>query len=422
MYCTGAKNGAVYLMHRWVILALPSNLTAPVQYYILIGHVLLSRLLELPKISLEGHLPGREYHTAFSYAALVLHQHFKWHGNKKKLGVTPESWQDPHEGIQDCNHTYSTNLWLNNSWCVYINADKGFLLVIASSLWLLVCFPSRLVQWSIIHDSAALPSDIKPWNAWIHLDPSHWHFHSTSSDMAIRYGNIIKSSCLRLSSSSHWFDADRKHPQSQNILKLLRHVCGILCGLGKQSAGSWGIIDNLSAVPQQCSMAAKLRSNILAVAAYNASVDLTVTKYLRIPRDWKKNKTMEFSLFVICDFWRPKKHKEFWKTSPPLHCKFYSHRTNMWYELNIHNIHSRLRMKRSTPYRRGHWVTTSLCKYHITPPRVPRNSTTLEEFVKENMENCQNLVVASSHSKKSELGWNKYLEIVILTLDTCKTN
>lgn len=82
--------------------------------------------------------------------------------------------------------------WLNNSWCVCINADKGFLLVIASSLWLLVCFPSRLVQWSIIHDSAALPSDIKQWNAWIHLDPSHCHFHSTSSDMAIHYGNIIK--------------------------------------------------------------------------------------------------------------------------------------------------------------------------------------------------------------------------------------
>ena len=234
--------------------------------------------------------------------------------------------------------------------------------------------------------------------------------------MAIHYGNIIKSSCLRLSSSSHWFDADRKHPQSQNILKLLQHVCVILCGLGKQSAGSWGINDNLSAVPQQCSMAAKLRSNILAVAAYNASVDLTVTKYLRIPRDWKKNKTKEFSLFVI--FGDPKSTKN----SEKLPHLFLASSTVTGPTCDESNIHSRLRMKRSTPYRRGHWVTTSLCKYHITPPRVPRNSTTLGEFVRENMENCQNLVVASSHSKKSELGWNKYLEIVILTLDTCKTN
>ena len=120
MYCTGAQNGAVYSMHRWAILAFPSNLTAPVQYYILIGHVLLSRLLELPKISLEGHLPGSEYHTAFSYAALVLHQHFKWHGRiKKKLGVTPESWQDPHEGIQDCNHTYSTTVTQQFLMCLH---------------------------------------------------------------------------------------------------------------------------------------------------------------------------------------------------------------------------------------------------------------------------------------------------------------
>lgn len=188
MYCTGAKNGAVYLMHRWVILAFPSNLTARVQYYILIGHVLLSRLLELPKISLEGHLPGSEYHTAFSYAALVLHQHFKWQRIKKKLGVTPESWQDPHEGIQDCNHTYSTTVTQQFLMCLHQCWYRIFAGHCWDSLWLLVCFPSRLVQWSIIHDSAALPSDIKPWNAWIHLDPSHWHFHSTSSDT---HGNTL---------------------------------------------------------------------------------------------------------------------------------------------------------------------------------------------------------------------------------------
>lgn len=130
----------------------------------------------------------------------------------------------------------------------------------------------------------------------------------------------------------------------------------------------------------------------------------------------KKNNTKEFSLFVI--FGDPKSTKN----SEKLPHLFLASSTVTGPTCDESNIHSRLRMKRSTPYRRGHWVTTSLCKYHITPPRVPRNSTTLGEFVRENMENCQNLVVASSHSKKSELGWNKYLEIVILTLDTCKTN